>query len=95
MTTIQRVKARTAGKPFEVFDISGHERDRLFTLDENHFCDVKAIEIAPAKLTRTLSAFANYVIDNDGDRDRLQRRLAAAWVRVQGWASVATDPRAA
>lgn len=58
MKTSQRVKARAAGK-FEVIDISGSERDRLLNLDEDHFCDVKAIQIAPAKLTRTLAAFAN------------------------------------
>ena len=58
MTTSQRVKARESGK-FEVVDITGSERNRLLTIDEDHFCDVKAVEIAPAKLTRTLSAFAN------------------------------------
>lgn len=58
MNTGQRVKPRAAGK-FEVVDITGGERNRLLTMDEDHFCDVKAIQIAPAKLTRTLSAFAN------------------------------------
>lgn len=32
---------------------------RILALEEGHFGDLKAIEIAPAKLTRTLSAFAN------------------------------------
>ena len=45
--------------PFEIIDISGKERDRLLTLDEDHFCDLKRIEIAPAKLSQTISAFAN------------------------------------
>ncbi|ACI53482.1 putative transcriptional regulator [Rhizobium leguminosarum bv. trifolii WSM2304] len=31
----------------------------ILTLDESHFIDFKAIEIAPAKLTKTISAFAN------------------------------------
>jgi ATP-dependent DNA helicase RecG len=43
----------------EIADVSGRERDRLLTLDEDHFCDLKAMEISPAKLTRTISAFAN------------------------------------
>lgn len=32
---------------------------RVLELEESHFSDVKAREIAPAKLTRTLSAFSN------------------------------------
>lgn len=43
----------------EIAEISGAERDRILTLDEDHFCDLKAIEVSPAKLTRTVSAFAN------------------------------------
>lgn len=58
MTISQRVNSGATGR-FEVVDVTGNERDRLLTLEENHFCDVKAAEIAPAKLTRTLSAFAN------------------------------------
>jgi ATP-dependent DNA helicase RecG len=33
--------------------------DKTLALDEGHFMDVKGIEIAPSKLSRTLSAFAN------------------------------------
>lgn len=43
----------------EVVEISGPERDRLLTLEESHFVELKAVEIAPAKLSRTISAFAN------------------------------------
>lgn len=32
---------------------------KLLDLQEGHFCDLKAIEIAPAKLTRSISAFSN------------------------------------
>lgn len=32
---------------------------RLLAVEEGHFHDVKAVEIAPSKLTRTLAAFAN------------------------------------
>lgn len=35
------------------------ETDKLLNLQEGHFVDLKAIEISPAKLTRSLSAFAN------------------------------------
>ncbi len=43
----------------EVVEIGGSERDRLLTLEESHFCDLKAAEIAPKKLARSISAFAN------------------------------------
>lgn len=43
----------------EVIQITGLERDRLLVLEENHFCDLKAAEIAPKKLAKTVSAFAN------------------------------------
>ena len=39
--------------------ITRAQRDALLALDEGHFGDLKAIEIAPGKLTRSLSAFAN------------------------------------
>jgi len=45
--------------PITVIDISQNERDNVLRLDETHFCDFKAIEIAPAKLTRTIAAFSN------------------------------------
>ena len=43
----------------EVAEVTGRERDRLLTLDEDHFCDLKAMEVSPAKLTRTVAALAN------------------------------------
>jgi ATP-dependent DNA helicase RecG len=48
---------RTGG--IQVTEISGTERDRILTLSEDHFCDLKSIAILPSKLTRTISAFAN------------------------------------
>jgi ATP-dependent DNA helicase RecG len=49
------------GRPpgIETVEISGSERDRLLTLDEDHFCDLKAAQIAPARLSRTIAALAN------------------------------------
>ncbi len=43
----------------EVADISVAEHDRVLSIEEGHFSDVKAIEIAPGKLTKTISAFSN------------------------------------
>lgn len=37
------------------------ERDKILSLDENHFGDLKAKEIKPAKLTKTISGFSNAV----------------------------------
>jgi ATP-dependent DNA helicase RecG len=40
-------------------DVSESEINAALSTQEGHFADLKAIEIAPAKLTRTLAAFAN------------------------------------
>jgi Schlafen, AlbA_2 len=42
-----------------IFTLTPPETTKLLTLEEGHFADVKAIEVTPAKLTRSLSAFAN------------------------------------
>lgn len=42
-----------------IVPVSGDDVVRILDLDEGHFLDVKSIDIAPGKLTRTLSAFAN------------------------------------
>ena len=42
-----------------VVSISDNELSKLLQMVEGHFCDLKAIEIAPGKLTRTISAFSN------------------------------------
>jgi ATP-dependent DNA helicase RecG len=44
---------------FEVVDVSEQEITFALRTEEGHFADLKAIEVAPAKLTRTLAAFAN------------------------------------
>ncbi len=43
----------------ESLQITGAERDRLLTLEENTFADLKGIEISPKKLSKTISAFGN------------------------------------
>jgi len=39
--------------------ISDDEKRLVLAMSEGHFCDFKSIRISPAKLTRTISAFAN------------------------------------
>jgi ATP-dependent DNA helicase RecG len=46
-------------KSIDLIDISGGERDRLLTIEEGHFADLKATAIAPKKLGATISALAN------------------------------------
>lgn len=45
----------------ETKEISDTQRDKVLAIVENHFNDLKSKEIAPARLTKTLSAFANSV----------------------------------
>ncbi|HEY7215957.1 MAG TPA: ATP-binding protein, partial [Thermoanaerobaculia bacterium] len=42
-----------------ISEISAAQRDIVLALPEGHFHDLKAKDIAPTKLTRTLAAFAN------------------------------------
>ena len=44
---------------FETVEIAPSQRDALLALLEGHFHDLKAIDVAPGKLTKTISAFAN------------------------------------
>jgi ATP-dependent DNA helicase RecG len=43
----------------ETKELGGHEVEALLAIEEGHFADLKAIEIKPARLTKTLSAFSN------------------------------------
>jgi len=43
----------------ETSQIDGEQALRVLSLVESHFTELKSIEISPAKLTRTLSAFSN------------------------------------
>lgn len=42
-----------------VVEISPDKAQAVLSLSEGHFQDLKAIEIRPAKLTKSVSAFAN------------------------------------
>lgn len=39
--------------------ISEKEVQKLLGMDENHFCELKAIDVSPGKLTKALAAFSN------------------------------------
>lgn len=43
----------------ETFAISKEEKSKVLQTEEGHFVDLKAIQIAPAKLTKTIAALAN------------------------------------
>jgi ATP-dependent DNA helicase RecG len=49
--------------------ISTEEALKLLLLPESHFCDLKAVDIAPAKLTKTISALSKgRRVGGDGPR---------------------------
>ncbi|MGV1789948.1 ATP-binding protein [Rhizobium sp. A37_96] len=43
----------------EVKEITGEEAIEILAMEESHFCDLKSRDIAPAKLTQSISSFAN------------------------------------
>lgn len=43
----------------DTHELGAHEVEALLTMEEGHFADLKARDIAPARLTKTLSAFSN------------------------------------
>lgn len=43
----------------DILDLTSREAEKLLLVQEGHFSDIKSFRIAPGKLTRTLSAFAN------------------------------------
>jgi ATP-dependent DNA helicase RecG len=45
--------------PIQTYKLTPTETAKLLNLAEGHFADLKAIEITPGKLTRSMSAFAN------------------------------------
>lgn len=65
----------------EVREITDLQRDKILTAQENHFNDLKSKEITPAKLSRTLSAFANsvggelYIGIRESDVNGVQNRI--------------------
>lgn len=44
---------------FSVIEIGADQVDVLLSLEEGHFLDMKAVDIAPASVTKSVSAFAN------------------------------------
>ncbi|MGB4057954.1 MAG: ATP-binding protein [Alphaproteobacteria bacterium] len=49
----------SSNKGITVIEITGEERDRLLTLEEGHYAELKGIEVSTKKLGNTVSAFAN------------------------------------
>lgn len=45
--------------PIDTVTITDEQRSAILASEEGHFLDLKSIDIRPAKLTKTLSAFAN------------------------------------
>ncbi len=45
--------------PIQIIEISQAECDKILAIREGHFCDVKAVAIKPAKLTRAIAALSN------------------------------------
>lgn len=45
----------------ETIEITENQKNIILDIEEDHFRDLKAIDIKPAKLTKTISAFANTV----------------------------------
>ncbi|MEZ0129270.1 ATP-binding protein [Flavobacterium sp. LBUM151] len=70
----------------ETIEITENQKNIILDIEEDHFRDLKAIDIKPAKLTKTISAFANSVggeiyigideIEVDGVKQRIWRGFA-------------------
>ena len=45
--------------PIDRKGISAEQLDQILKVEEGHFCDLKAVEVQPKKLTKTVAAFAN------------------------------------
>lgn len=53
------LKNEEKGMAIQISIITDAQKAKILSLEEGHFVDLKAIEIAPSKLTRHISAFAN------------------------------------
>lgn len=56
---VRRERSSATANTIDVYTITELDRANLLDRSEGHFFDFKSKEIAPGKLTRTLSAFAN------------------------------------
>lgn len=78
-------------KGIEVITVSGTERDRLLTLNEDHFTELKSIEVSTKNLGRTVSAFANAA---GGDLYIGIRETELLGAKIRTWSGFG-DPEAA
>jgi ATP-dependent DNA helicase RecG len=77
--------------PIAIESISDAQADRLIRISEGQFSDVKAIEIAPAKLTKHISALAN---SDGGDLYIGIAEVNDAGVISREWAGFANEESA-
>lgn len=56
---VKSVWESTVPMTIETAKITTEQAHRILALEENHFVDLKALEVQPAKLTKAISAFAN------------------------------------
>jgi ATP-dependent DNA helicase RecG len=70
--------------------IDNRQRDIILALEEDHFHDLKAIEVKPSKLSEPVSAFANasggeiYVGIREEKRDNVKIRLWNGFADIEG-----------
>jgi ATP-dependent DNA helicase RecG len=57
--TVKRSRGHRNSEMIEQIKIDDTEAKRILDLEENHYLDLKSADIAPAKLTEAVSAFAN------------------------------------
>ncbi len=76
--------------PISIVRITQPESDRLILAEEGQFIEVKSCDIAPSKLTRTISAFANadggdlYVGIDEQDTGKIGTRRWRGFVGQEG-----------
>jgi ATP-dependent DNA helicase RecG len=76
----------------EVEEISTDQRNLVLALPEGHFHDLKSKDIAPGKLTRTISAFAN--AEGGELYVGVDERTGPAGAKIRSWRGFA-DPEEA
>jgi ATP-dependent DNA helicase RecG len=74
--------------PISTVEITDEERDGILGLEENHFCDLKATAIAPAKLSRTIAALSN------AEGGEIYIGIAQTQTRQNFWAGFANQESA-
>src|SRR5689334_13030565 len=53
------LKAMATHQGIDVVEITGTQRDKLLTLEEGHYAEIKDVRVSTKKLGQSVSAFAN------------------------------------